>query len=484
MAATLATVGTLSLAACGTTHFVEKIVIHPVEVERVVVQERAVIVEREIIVIATPTPAPTVPPRPTPRTGVATRAPTPPPSTTPTQEVIAAPAAPQPLTRTLAIGVSGVNQSSNVWAARLRSFTERRPEIHAEVAPLGIGPAAQMALVRGADQGGLPDALLNLSGAALAVLAEREALAAFDAADAADRFAPELLALGRRAGSQLGLPLGGYPVYFYVNDRIVERAGVEQLGTSYTDRLETARRLTDSERHVYGWGAVADLPELETVAGSAGGRVWTPDGRAAALGEEAFVSAWQWYADLIRPELVAPPSSAWDGLLGTHAALLEGRIAMALRSGWVIEALGRLPRQSRAEVRLAPLPSWGERPRTVPVNAAYAAVAASSEVREDAQELAVFVASDGRDPSRDPGLPTWIPALDRYAAAQAVAAAELTETSAGWRRPALDHPRSVDVADVLMPAVSAVVAGGDAAAQHAAPLAARLDELARATGTE
>jgi ABC-type glycerol-3-phosphate transport system substrate-binding protein len=201
------------------------------------------------------------------------------------------------------------------------------------------------------------------------------------------------------------------------------------------------------------------------------------------LGQEAFVSAWQWYADLIQRELVAPPPSAWDGLLGTHAALLEGRIAMALRSGWLVEALGRLPNRSRSEVRLAPLPSWGKLPRMVPVNAAYAAVAAASEVREDAQDLAVFVASDGRDPARDPGLPAWMPALDRYAAAQGVAAAELTETRAGWSRPALDHSRSFDVADVLMPAVSAVVAGGDAAAQHAARVAARLDELARSTGT-
>ena len=77
------------------------------------------------------------------------------------------------------------------------------------------------------------------------------------------------------------------------------------------------------------------------MAGSAGGRVWSDDRSRSTLDEPAFVRPWQWYADLIHVERVSPPAEAWDSLMNAHRALEAGRIAMTLRSGWVLDALRR-----------------------------------------------------------------------------------------------------------------------------------------------
>jgi ABC-type glycerol-3-phosphate transport system substrate-binding protein len=270
----------------------------------------------------------------------------------------------------------------------------------------------------------------------------------------------------------------------FVNPRSLERAGISQLGETYPERLDDARRLTDAETHVYGWGVVADLPELETVAGSAGVGVWSKDGRESGLDAENFVSAWQWYADLIHVERVSPPCSAWDGLLGGHWALTEGRVAMTLRSHWVHEALVQEAGPEGVTWRTGGVPQWEQAAAAVPVNADYSAVTAQTAQPAAAAELAWFLASEGVQPSSHPGIPAWLPALEQAAEWWQTDASALLASRTAWARPALDLPRAAEVEDALRPVLRAVIARGEPAALHAPGLAARLSEIAQRAAEE
>ena len=207
--------------------------------------------------------------------------------------------------------------------------------------------------------------------------------------------------------------------------------------------------------------------------------MWAADRQSASLDAESFVRAWQWYADLIHVERVSPPLSAWAGLLAAHRALAAGRIAMTLRSGWVLEALVREAGAPDGTWRSVALPRWDGAPRQVPVNADYAAVSASTAEPVAAAELAWFLASKALDASNEPGIPAWMPAVETAAEQRRTDPATLLEAREAWTRPALDAPRASEVADALMPVLAAVIARGEPAAAHAPGLAARLTEIAQ-----
>ena len=480
-------------AACGQTLVVERVVIRDVPVERTIVQERVVIREvpvertivRERVVTRRVTVEPTivrerpvvVTPAPTVTAPVSAPAP---PAPTATAEPPAVTQAP-PIS--LAAGLTAAGTSADRWEDALDRFAALRPDVTVRAEPLAGGREALQSVSLRAVGGDLPDALAGLPGGALAELTTLHALTPMpDAPIGVDDFVAPLAALGRIGDRQFGLPLTGFPTYLYVHLLALERAGIETPGATYDEVLESARKLTDPAAGVHGWGVVADLPELETVAGSAIGRVWSDDRSRSTLDDPAFVGPWQWYADLIHVERVSPPDEAWDGLMNGHQALAAGRIAMTLRSGWVLDALRRDSLGGEHAWGTVPLPSWAGLPRRAPVNADFAAVVASSDEPDAAGELVRFLATEGLDAQGHPGVPGWTPALDTAADRMGVTRAQLLDASEGWRRPAIDVPDSLAVQDVLFPAIHEVVARGQPAAEHAAAASRSLTEIATGAG--
>ncbi len=445
-------------AACGQTQVVECIVIRRVTVERTIVVERPVVVTR---VITVPVSAPERP--------ALTAVPEP-------------PAAAQAPPISLEAGLTADGTSLDRWRDPLDRFASLRPNVTVRAEPLAGGREALRSLAVRAAGGHLPDALVGLPGGALVELTTEDALTPVpDALIGAHDFVAQLAALGRIGDRQFGLPLTGFPTYVYVNATALERAGIEAPGATYDEVLESARRLTDPAAGVHGWGVAPDLPELETVAGSAGGRVWSDDRSRSTLDEPAFVRPWQWYADLIHVERVSPPAEAWDSLMNAHRALEAGRIAMTLRSGWVLDALRRDSAGGEHAWSTVPLPNWDGLPRRVPVNADFAAVVASSDEPASAGDLVRFMATEGLDARTRPGVPGWIPALDVAADRVGITRAQLLDASEGWGRPAIDVPNSFAVQDALFPAIREVVVRGRPAAEQAATASRFLTEIAPGT---
>ncbi|MDE2990839.1 MAG: extracellular solute-binding protein [Chloroflexota bacterium] len=341
----------------------------------------------------------------------------------------------------------------------MAAVADRRPDFELQVSHVAPSPSGLAELIAAARRGGEFDLVAGVPGTQLSRLAREGLVLALNAWLGGLDLLPAMERLGQHHQARIGLPLSGYPVYGFINPQAFERAAVTEPGATYQEWLDTARRLTDRERFSYGWGVVADVPEIETVATSAGGRFWTGAQVAPSAG-------WQWYADLIHREAVSPPPYAWDGLLGAHHALVEGRIAMTIRSAWLLDEL-----PNGGPWQLVPLPAWGDHRRAAPVAADYVAVAHDAENVEAAVDVASLLATEAWPARGARGLPAWRPALEQFAETTGISMENLTEAADDWRRPSLEVPGAEIARSRILPAIDDVMSAGQ-------PVEARMTALA------
>lgn len=366
---------------------------------------------------------------------------------------------------TVAVRLLVLGRDESPWPERVAAVAARRPDLDLQVSLAVPSPSGLAELIAGARRGGEFDLVAGVPGTQLARLARKGLVLALNAWLGGLDLLSAMERLGRRHQARIGLPLSGYPVYGFVNPRAFERAGVTEPGATYQEWLDAARRLTDRERFAYGWGVVADVPEIETVATSSGGRFWTGAHVAPSAG-------WQWYADLIHREAVSPPPYAWDGLLNAHTALAGGKIAMTLRAAWVLDDL-----PNDGSWQLVPLPAWEDRRRSAPVAADYVAVATDAQDIQAAVDVAALLATEAWPAPGARGLPAWRPALEKFAEAKGLPLETLTEAAVHWRRPSLETPGAEDAQSRLLPAIDDVMSSGHSVEARMAALAEELRDL-------
>ena len=400
----------LFLAACGAPIVVERVVVvprlverevvveRPVVTERVVVIEKPVIVEREVVVtrFITPPPTPAAPTEP----------------------------APAPVRATLRAAISpALARGGPPDLGAVGSSADLKLEVLDQG---GDGPGRLLARAAAGD---LPDLLIGVPGSLVTALDALDALAPMDAALGGERgFLAEMLALGRRERGLVGLPVRGHPTYLLAGRRPLDLAGVAEVGSTYAALGETARRLTDAETFTYGFGVISGLPELETVAGSAG---------SFPTGEPAVI-AWQWYADQWLRERVSPPPSAWDGQGAPGEGLLDGRVALTVAHGRALSRLAALPPDRRSEWEMLPLPAWPEAERRVPMAAAF--VAAGQGDDGTAADAAVALAGLAFTFDAGPATPALTTALDDETARLGLEPDSLLEARDAWSTPTVETP--------------------------------------------
>lgn len=353
----------------------------------------------------------------------------------------------------------------DLWRERVDTVSKKLPWVALDSMLLNASPAGARHLLRLARDHANLDVIAGVPGTTLANLVREGLVRSLGTWIRRLDLLPTMQLLATYDQSLVALPLSGYPVFAVFNPRAFDAAGITEPGETYDDWLDTARRLTDHERYAYGWGVVADTPEIETIVRSSGstfasGATVTPS------------SAWQWYADLVHIEGISPPPFAWDGLVGTHAALKEGLIAMTMRSAWILDELSSHEPPKSRFWQLAPLPCWSHKDRVVPVRADYAAVTSNSLVADIASTVAATLATDAWFTPRARGVPAWRPALEQVATSHHLQTHELTESSDNWHRPSLETPEAELTQSLLLPAIDDVMASGE-------PVRQRMQDLAR-----
>lgn len=400
----------LSLAACGAPIVVERVVVVPKLVEREVVVERPVVTERVVVI-----EKPVIVEREVVVTRFVTQPPTPP---------ARAESAPAPVNAVLRAAISPeLARGGPPDLGAVSSSAELKLEVLDQG---GDGPGRLLARAAAGD---LPDLLVGIPGSLVTALDTLEALAPMDATLGGEHgFLAEMLALGWRERGLVGLPLGGHSTHLLAGRRRLDLMGVADVGSTYEALGDTARRLTDLETFTFGFGVIAGLPELETVAGSAG----------TFPTDEAALEAWQWYADQWLLERVSPPPSAWDGQGAADEAILDGRVALTVAHGRALSRLAALPPERRSEWETLPLPSWPEAERRVPMAAAFIAAGQSDD--GSAADAAVALAGLASTFDAGPATPALTPALDEEAARLGLEPDILLDSRDAWRTPVVETP--------------------------------------------
>ncbi len=402
----------LALAACGAPIVVERVVVVPkivereVLVERPVITERAVIVEKEVVVEQEVLVTRLITAAPTPTASPAT---------------LAVSDAPGPLAvrTTLRAAISPA-----FVGARAPDLGGLDATVDLRLGVLDAGGDRTARLLAQAAAGELPDLLVGVPGGVVTALSALELLSPLDAALGTEHgFLAEMVELGQRERGLVGMPVSGHSTYLLAGRRRLDEAGVDKVGATYEALGETARRLSDPETYRYGFGVVAGLPELETVAGSAGEFPASEDAQAA----------WQWYADQWLREGVAPPPSAWDGQGGAGEALVDGWIAMAIAHGRALSRLAALPPDRQTEWEALPIPGWAATERRVPMASAF--VVAGRSAGDSAAEAAVTIAGPAGLSDRNADTPAWMPALEDAAARLGLHVDGLLEARGAWAVP-------------------------------------------------
>jgi ABC-type glycerol-3-phosphate transport system substrate-binding protein len=451
------------LAACGTPVVVERVIVvpkvveRPVFTERLVIVEKPVVVEKHVAVTRLVTPSPTAEPPPTP-------APT---------------ARPMDATATARTEVGAQAAPVKLRAAISPNLVrDGRPDLGAfdstaaiELEVLDGGSSAAARLLARAAAGDLPDVLIGVPGSLVMGLDELEMLASLDAALGPEQgFLPEMTALGLREDRQIGMPITGHATHLLASRERLDRAGVADVGSTYDDLGDAARRLTDPETYRYGFGVVSGLPELETVTRSAGP---FPESDAA-------VAAWQWYQNLWLQERVSPPPNAWDSQGGAGETVVAGHAALAIVHGRALSRLERLPLASRAGWEALPLPGWGEQARQVPLAAAFTAARRGSDMA--AIDAAVALAGPSEILDMAAGIPAWTPLLDDTSSRLGMDLEQLLESREAWTAPLVEGSGWRQRAASLDAAIHSTLVLGEPAEDSAARLEAELAEAATIRG--
>lgn len=374
------------------------------------------------------------------------------------------------MTETVPIRMLLIARDDSTWRNRIKEVGAKLPWVDLQASRFDPSPGGLSRALDTARRRDLVDVFAGIPGASVAALDAEGLLRPLNSLVGTLDLLPAMREVAMHHHAFTGLPLSGYPVYAMVNPRVLNRAGIDDPGGTYREWLETARQLTDRATSTYGWGVVADLPEIETITRSAGDPFWGSEGFSGNY-------AWQWYADVIHVHGVSPPPHAWDGLLGGHLALAEGHVAMIIRSGWVLDEREQAPDSARDLPELVPLPAWDDHPRVVPVRADYAAVASNSLVGPHAALVASALATDVWQAPGARGVPAWRPAIQHRAESWHVQPGKLTESSAGWRRPLLETPDAALAAPRLLRATDDVMGRGQSVSDCMQALALELDEI-------
>ncbi len=151
---------------------------------------------------------------------------------------------------------------------------------------------------------------------------------------------PVALRSCRIDGRLYGMPDQVNGLCLFYNKRLFEEAGLdpEDPPETWEEFVEYARRLTDADKGVYGFGMRNSLWWSLPFIYSFGGDILTDDGRACALSEPEAVAGFQFKVDLYSKYKVE--GGAWRaGGIRDDVGFQSRKYAMVLNGPWAVKGL-------------------------------------------------------------------------------------------------------------------------------------------------
>jgi len=183
------------------------------------------------------------------------------------------------------------------------------------------------------------------------------------------------------------------PWMFYYNTDMFKTAGIREFPKTMDELVEVCKKITIPDKQ-YGYGMVGAndatfIGRFLNILYAFHGDFLTPDGKKAAINNEAGVAAFQFYGDLLNKYKVAQPSAIANSNADVRKLLLTSQVGMMIDGPWATGTLrqqnpslnwyvGQIPRVKDKKPRFT-MSSW------------YYVIFSQSKVKEESKKFAGYV---------------------------------------------------------------------------------------------
>ncbi|RLE84181.1 MAG: sugar ABC transporter substrate-binding protein [Thermoprotei archaeon] len=172
-------------------------------------------------------------------------------------------------------------------------------------------------------------------------------------------------------GKVYGLPWYTDCRVLLYHKELFKQAGLdpEKPPQTWDELLEYAKKLTDPEKGIYGYGVSGALSEITTLGYmiflySAGGKLLTEDYSKAAFNTPEGLEALRFYTELYTKHHVSPPGTPGYTEDDYRVMMAHGKIAMAIGGPWSFPLIEIENPEIKGKYATAPHP-WKVKPATV-----------------------------------------------------------------------------------------------------------------------
>jgi len=195
------------------------------------------------------------------------------------------------------------------------------------------------------------------------------------------------------AGKVYAIPDRIDPWMFYYNTDMFKAAGIKEFPKTMDELVEVCKKITvPGKQYGYGMVGVNDatfIGRFLNILYAFHGDFLTPDGKKAAINNEAGVAAFQFYGDLLNKYKVAQPSAIANSNADVRKLLLTSQVGMMIDGPWATGTLrqqnpslnwyvGQIPRVKDKKPRFT-MSSW------------YYVIFSQSKVKEESKKFAAYV---------------------------------------------------------------------------------------------
>lgn len=152
-----------------------------------------------------------------------------------------------------------------------------------------------------------------------------------------DKFPKDLVKIYEDKGKSYGVPKDFDTIGLWYNKTLFDEAGIAYPNETWTwdDLLKAAKKLTNAEKGIYGFGAPLDLQQgFDNFIFQNGGQVLSDDKTKSGFDTQAVKDTMQWYVDLSLKEKVSPTHTQFSE--NSFTSFFEsGKTAMGLFGSWM-----------------------------------------------------------------------------------------------------------------------------------------------------